>query len=107
MRGPKFPTARNILKQPWERSFALQLIQSFIATVTGIIERPLGVCIVVLETRFGTGEASRALEGCGGLAGAVTGGDELRENRVDIVSVGVHAVPEHEDHTETEDRYCA
>jgi hypothetical protein len=107
MLRPKFATARNIFEQPGESSLTLLLVEGFIATVASIFKCPPGGGIVVLETCFGTGEAGRALEGGGGLAGAVASGDQLRKNRVDIVSVGVHAIPEHEDHAEAECRYYA
>ena len=100
MRTPVALASRHVLEKTWEGSLALRLIKGFIWSIAWVIPSPAGGrSCGLLEPSFGAGETGGALK-CGGcLAGTMAGRDELGEDGVDIVAVGVHAIPDGQDQT--------
>lgn len=73
---PVIHGAKHVFEEPRERSPALSPVKAFIAGVAFILVAPIGRGGELLEeTGLGAGEAAGALEGCGGLTGAMAGGD--------------------------------
>lgn len=95
---PVIHRAKHVFEQARKRSSALSPIEGLIAGVAFVLVAPIGRGGELLEEiRLGAREAAGALEGRGGLTGAVAGRDQLRQERVDIVSVRVHAIPDGHD----------
>lgn len=100
---PVLLRTRDILEQSWEGGLALWLGQGIVAGIARVFKFPArgdGL----LQGSVRAGETGRALEGSRGLTGTVAGGDELRKDRMDVVAVGVHAIPDGEDNAAGETR---
>lgn len=101
METPVIHGPENILKQAGKSGFALLPIQSFIPGIAIVLKFPVGRGGELLKkTGLRAGETAGALEGGGRQTGAMTGGDQLGEKRVNVVSIGIHAIP---DGTDTEE----
>lgn len=97
--------AVDVLEEPREGAQALVPVEGFVVGVAGRLELPrLGGRQGIDDGLLRAGQTAGALEGSRGFTGAVTGGDELGQQRVDVVPVGVDAIPDDEGGGQTEQR---
>lgn len=87
---------RNVFEEALEGGLALRLIQGLVTGVARIFEFPAGGRGQLESRGLGAGDTGGALESGGGLTRAMAGGDELSEDRVNVVAIRVHAIPDGE-----------
>lgn len=93
------PVARgtvHVFEKSRKSGLALFTVESFIIGIDVVLEAPIkgGWGWLLEETGLGAGNAAGAQEGGGGLTSAMAGRDQLSQKRMDIVTIGIHAIPE-------------
>lgn len=96
MGAPIALAARNIFKQALKSGLALRLVERLITGVARVLELPARGGGQLESRGLGARDTCGALE-CGrGLTGAMARGEQLSENWVNVIAIGVHTIPDGE-----------
>lgn len=90
---PEGGRPRDVLEQARKRGLAPVSVEAFIAIVAAVLKRPFGGGGRFEGGELGAVETAGALEGGRALAGAVSSGDELGQEGVELVAVRIEAQP--------------
>lgn len=97
MEPPVARGAVHVFEKAGESGLALFTVEGFIIGIEFILEAPIGGRrggLLEETAGLGAGNAAGAQESGGGLTGAMAGGDQLGQERMDIITIGIHAIPE-------------